>query len=83
MKEFVYIALLLLTLSVSACSNPKDYKSLPDNTAASLDDPVYITMYGHRYHKKKCWTLSNHNVKIVNRSDAESIGRTPCHVCHP
>ncbi|MDO4971609.1 MAG: hypothetical protein Q4E41_05880 [Bacteroidales bacterium] len=52
----------------------------PDN----LEAPVFITKYGSRYHTETCRHIQHRDsVKVVEREDAESVGRTPCHTCHP
>lgn len=44
---------------------------------------VYVTPSGNRYHLSTCGSISGHNITELTVSDAEDMGRTPCHRCNP
>lgn len=82
MKVILSLALMLILVGCSG-SNSRGYSLLENQDASGLSDPVYITRYGYRYHKAKCYTIKYHEVKVVEKDEAISIGRTQCHVCRP
>jgi uncharacterized lipoprotein YmbA len=46
------------------------------------EEEVYVTRYGKRYHQEWCKTIKGRWSKTVPKSEAESMGRTPCGVCY-
>lgn len=46
------------------------------------DEEVYVTRYGKRYHQEWCKTIKGRYAEAVPKSEAESMGRTPCRVCY-
>ena len=79
-------AVLLVGGGVLYCSlshKSEDFSKIEDQDPSGLDDPVYITRYGSRYHRADCFTIRYHDVKAVERSTAESVGKTQCRKCTP
>ena len=47
-----------------------------------IQDPVYITSSGTRYHKSWCPYLENSKIPL-SRDEAEEDGYSPCSRCNP
>ena len=83
------IAVLLLTplafysrtqqaVKVGAENNINKTADVPDT---SLDNTVYVTATGHKYHRANCFFLKNGSIPI-SREEAEK-NYTPCLICNP
>lgn len=59
------------------------FTSIEGQNPENLEDPVFITEFGTRYHTETCHHIQHRDVKVVEREEAENVGRTPCHTCHP
>lgn len=82
-KRLSCILFLLFILGACSTDSSHGYSKLDNQDARQLSDPVYITKYGKRYHRRNCVTIKFHEMKVVERADAASIGRTACAKCHP
>ena len=75
--------LLAAALAVSVLgplAPPATSQSSGAPTVQTKDCTVYITRYGHRYHKAGCRYLRQSSFSI-SRSEAIARGYTPCRVC--
>ncbi len=54
----------------------------PEPNVANLDQIVYVTRTGKRYHKMNCEHISKSKTAI-SLKEARLKGYTPCHVCKP
>lgn len=50
--------------------------------ATAVEQVVYITKTGKRYHKSSCHHLKRSKIKTT-KSQAQKLGYTPCTVCKP
>ncbi len=82
MKRKLLALLLALCLALSgltACGN-----TVEDETTQieDIEDVVYITDTGTKYHAEGCRYLSK-SCREIDRQKAEDEGYTPCSVCNP
>ena len=49
--------------------------------SADVSETVYITRYGERYHKQKCYHIKGRTVTALTASEAAEDGYTPCKTC--
>lgn len=80
------IALLMFPLCI-ACNNRKDAASDSGSYSNGFTTTVYICTgsSSERYHSNPdCRGLNrcNGSIEAVTESEAESMGRTPCHICY-
>lgn len=55
------------------------YNAIAEDTTTS----VYYTPTGKRYHRYSCSTIQDSTLTEASRSEAETLGLTPCKVCDP
>lgn len=49
---------------------------------SNLEEVVYITKKGNKYHKKNCYIIKNHEVIEISKEKAEKLYE-PCKICYP
>ena len=82
MKKKILIAVISLIAgcAVAGFFVHNYYNSNP----TELNDSVYITKFGHKYHREDCRTIMWHPTKhAVEREKAIEMGREACSVCNP
>lgn len=82
MKRKLLALLLALTLALSgltACGSSAEEET---TQIEKIEDAVYITDTGTKYHVQGCRYLSQSSHKI-DREKAENEGYDPCSVCNP
>jgi hypothetical protein len=73
------LALVLCTSSFTACGS-SDTSDVTEQE--QIEDVVYITDTGSKYHAEGCRYLSQ-SCKEIDRQKAEDEGYEPCSVCNP
>ena len=94
---FLCVALLLLSGCVSLDKHEREVTEARDAgyndgyddgyndgkaNALGIEDPVFITLTGDKYHQSDCSYLNDSNI-IISRLSALERGYTPCSVCDP
>lgn len=94
---FLFAVLLLLSGCVSSGTHEKEVAEAQeagyeegyndgygDGYAAALgiEDPVYVTLTGTKYHRSWCSHLDSSKI-LMSRLSAFSQGYTPCSACNP
>jgi hypothetical protein len=96
MKKII-LPLIMALAFLASCSVEETRDEFKDDLFGKTiveDDPVcavdeesemmvYITPHGKRYHISTCGSISGHDITELTVSDAEEMGRTPCHRCNP
>ena len=83
MKRKLLALLLALVLSASAMTGCGSEKAKDDVTTQDvIEDVVYITDTGTKYHADGCRYLSQ-SCHEIDRQEAEDKGYEPCSVCNP
>ena len=82
MKRKLLALLLALCLSVSGLTACRSSAEDETTQIENIEDVVYITDTGTKYHAKGCQYLSQ-SCKEIDRSEAEDKGYTPCSRCNP
>jgi len=81
MKKLLLLLPVLFVFSFSsftmAVSNPVAVTSVE-----AIEQVVYVTKTGDKYHKSSCHYLKRSKIKIT-KSEAQSLGYTACKVCKP
>ena len=82
--NLIFLIILSLGLIVLTCVetlfiNKKFFHV--DKNDGWLEDCVYVTTYGHRYHNKDCSYLINKNIKAIGVNEAINKGFSPCSKC--
>lgn len=77
---------LLFTLLLATCFIPAaSFAPLPIHRhtfANPIEETVYITKTGERYHRGSCGTLRKSKIAKA-LSEAKAMGYTPCGLCKP
>lgn len=64
---------------------PEETTTTEETTTSStsnLEEVVYITKKGNKYHKKNCYIIKNHEVIEMPKEQAEQLYE-PCKICYP
>lgn len=64
----------------TSSDNPSSYTAKETSVSTSTEKFI-ITVQGKRYHKPNCPTIKQVKASVT-RDEAESMGYTPCGVCH-
>jgi competence protein ComEC len=78
----LFILLFTFTVPLVASSAPPPITALTQKQKARLEQIVYITRTGERYHSGSCQHLRRSKIPIKLK-DAIEQGYTPCRVCRP
>lgn len=81
MKKFL-LALFFLLMLIGNPGFSKTSFSEPVKKVQPVQEVVYITKSGSKYHKGSCHFLKKSKIKI-SKSEAKSAGYSPCSVCKP
>lgn len=58
----------------------KVYSTVEDNKE-DVESNVFVTLSGHKYHKKDCFHIKNREIKTITIGKAKSEGYTACKDC--
>jgi len=80
MKRFLFLILILFSALIPSFSAPP----LPTIAAniQPVQEVVYITKTGKKYHKATCRYLKSSKIKVA-KTEAKESGYTACKVCKP
>lgn len=82
MKKRLLALLLALVLCASSFTACGSSDSAEVTTQEEIEDVVYITDTGTKYHAEGCQYLSQ-SCKEIDRQEAEDKGYSPCSRCNP
>ena len=82
MKRKILALLLALCLALSSFTACGSSETSDVTEEEQIEDVVYITDTGTKYHAQGCRYLSQ-SCKEIDRQEAEDKGYDPCSVCNP
>ena len=87
---FVFLLVALSFLPVSRSGGPRSSGSGEPlcchglvRPAFGVENVVYVTKKGKKFHKAGCRVLKDSAVQKMSRAEAEGKGYTPCKICKP
>lgn len=76
------LLVLLVVISIAPLTAFVPYNGHTHEVADPIEQTVYITKTGERYHRGSCGTLRKSKI-AKTLSEAKALGYTPCGLCKP
>ncbi|MEW6447373.1 MAG: hypothetical protein AB1426_04700 [Bacillota bacterium] len=78
--RLITLVLIALFIALGGCGGKEAHFNSPSEAGAT--NTVYITLYGHKYHRAGCRYLAENSIPM-SIEEAKKSGYGPCGACDP